>query len=348
MSINLNDTRIMLAALEQSYPPQTLLRDTFFPNMVTSASELIDIEYKKGGRRLAPFISSGGGVNVERTGSEVKSYKPPMMAPKRPTTVQNINQRAFGEPVYSSVSPEQRAAFLRATDLKELREMCTRRMEWMCAQLLVFGTFNVVGYSDDGKTSKTDTVTLDWTQKDTLTDTDTWDHAAADIYGNLQDASQTVSRNSGSTPEIGICSNKTGRYLLDNTAIKDWLLRPRENISLMSIAPRIVQPGITRIGIIESINLEIYAYDGIYVDDSGATQQFIPDDYFIMGVPGRGRQMFGAVTQLEQDQVWRSYQGAYVPKVWGDVGSDVQEVRVASRGIPVPEFIDDWYTLKVK
>jgi hypothetical protein len=37
-----------------------------------------------------------------------------------------------------------------------------------------------------------------------------------------------------------------------------------------------------------------------------------------------------------------------VPKVWSDVGSDVQEIRVASKGIPLPEFVDDWYTYKVK
>jgi len=348
MAINYNDTRLLLAALEQSFAPQTLLRDVFFPNVVTSPSRVIDIEYKKGGRKLAPFVAKGnGGVNVARTGSTIKSYEPPMMAPKRPITVDNIDQRAFGEPMFSTVTPEQRALQLRAADMKELVDMSVRRMEWMCAQLLISGTFDVNGYSDDGKTYLVDTVTLDWTQHDTLTGTDTWEHVAADIYGNMQDMSQAVSRASGQTPTVGLCSYATANYIMQNTAVKDWLLRPKENLSLMSIAPRIVSPGVLRIGIIESLNLEVYAYDGIYVDDAGATKQYIPDDYFIIGVPGRGRQMFGSVTQLEAGG-WKSYQGAYVPKVWGDVGQDVEQIRVASKGIPVPEFIDDWYTMKVK
>ena len=66
----------------------------------------------------------------------------------------------------------------------------------------------------------------------------------------------------------------------------------------------------------------------------------------IMGVSGRGSQLFGSVTQLESDNVYRTYEGKNVPKVWSDVGGDKQMLRVASKCVPKPEFIDDWYTLK--
>ena len=42
----------------------------------------------------------------------------------------------------------------------------------------------------------------------------------------------------------------------------------------------------------------------------------------------------------------RTYEGKNVPKVWSDINNDVQKIRVASKGVPKPEFIDDWYTLK--
>ena len=349
MAINYNDTRLLMAALKQSYKPQTLFRDTFFPTVKVFNSKLVDIEYKKGGRKLAPFVAKGvGGVNVARSGSNIKSYEPPMIAPKRTVTVENLENRGFGEDLFSEVTPEQRAMILRGEDMAELMDMNIRRMEWMCAQLMLFGTFNIYGYSDDGETYLADTVTLDWTQKDTLTEAgDIWSNTSADIYGNLQDMSQTVSRNSGAVPTVGLCSFKTSNYILNNTSLLNWMLRPRENMSLMNIAPRITSPGVMRIGIIESLNLELYAYDAIYTDDSGATQQFLPDDYFIMGVPGRGKQLFGAITQRENG-AWKTYAGAYVPKVWGDDGKDKEEIRVASKGLPIPEFIDDWYTMKVK
>jgi len=349
MTINYNDTRILLEALEQSFPPSTLLRDTFFPNSVTAMSTLIDIEYKKGGRALAPFISKGtSGVNVARTGSTVKSYEPPMMAPKRPVTVENIVSRGFGEPVFSNRTPQQRAQELIARDIGELREMNTRTMEWMCAQLMILGEFTVKGYSDDGKTFTADTVTLDWSQHDTLTGGDTWNNAGADIYGDMKTVSQTISRSAGKIPTVAICSWKTADYLLANTVLRALLLLPSDQAKLLTIAPKIISNEVIRVAYVESLNLDIYSFDGIYVDEAGAVQQYIPDDYFVMGVPGRGRQMFGAITQLEQDGVFRTYPGANVPKIWSETGKDIQEIRVASKGMPVPEFIDDWYTLKVK
>jgi len=349
MSIGFNDTRTMLAALERTKAPSTLLRDTFFPNVQTFPTRMVDIEYRKGGTPLAPFVVKGtGGVNMARAGSEMRSYEPPMSAPKRPISVEHIEQRAFGEPVYSTQTPEQRAAALRAKDLEELRDMNTRLMEWMCAQLLITGSFAAKGYSDDGKTYLVNTLTLDWTQKMTLTGEDTWNNPGADIYGNLQDASRIVSEASGMVPAVAIGDFNVIKYLIGNASMQNWLLRPKENLSLMSISPRIQSPEVIRVGIVESLNLEIYAYNATYTDHAGVTQKYIPSDHIIIGVPGRGKQLFGAVTQLEQDGVWRTYQGANVPKVWSDVGSDVQEIRVASKGIPLPEFVDDWYTYKVK
>lgn len=347
--MDLNKTRTLLMALEQTYPPSTLLRDVFFPNPVTFVTEEVDIDYKKGNRKMAPFVSAGGsGVNVARIGHATKSYKPPKMMPKRPITVENLNKRGFGEELYSTRTPAQREAELRAQDMAELIDMNTRRIEWMCAQLMTLGTFTVKGYSDDGVTYTEDTVTLDWTQKDTLVGGDTWDNAGADAYGDMKFMSQTVSQNSGRIPTIAMCSYSTAEYLLKNTAIKDYLLRPKENLSLMTIAPRIVSPEVVRFGIIESLNLEIYAYNGMYLDDDGAVKQYIPNDYFIMGIPGRGKQLFGAITQMDSDEVYRTYQGINVPKVWAEVGNDARQIRMASACVPIPEFVDDWYTLKVK
>jgi hypothetical protein len=347
--MDINNTYSLLQALEQSFLPQTLFRDTFFPNPLTFPTKTVMMDYRKGNRKLAPFVAKGGsGKNVGRTGFSTKEYEPPMMAPDRPTTNENVESRGFGENVFSTMTPEQRAQLLRAQDMADLTDMNTRRIEWMCAHLMLFGQFEAKGYADDGETVIIDTVTYpDWTQKLTLTGSDMWTDANADMYGQMQEMSQTVSRNSGRVPDVSIGSYKTCNKILKNASILQYLLIPNaQNLSLMSIQPRIISPGVVRIGYIQSLNLEIYAYDGIYEDDDGDIQQYIPDGYFVMGVSGRGSQLFGAVTQLEQDGVWRTYQGANVPKVWNETGKDVQKIRVASKCVPKPEFIDDWYTLK--
>jgi hypothetical protein len=350
MALDINQTQTLLAALERSYPPQTLFRDTFFPNIVTFPTKSVLMDYRKGNRQLAPFVLKGGsGVNVDRVGFSTKEYEPPMTAPQRPTTVRDLESRGFGENVFSTQTPAQRDMITRAKDMADLADMNARTMEWMSSQLMVYGGFTAAGYADDGKTQIVDTVTYaDWTQKLTLTGTDLWSSSTADVYGQLETASQTVARNSGMLPSVGIMSYKTKNTFMNNASIRDILLIPsRDNLALMSLAPRITAPGVVRIGFIESLNLELYAYDGIYQDSTGAIQQYLPDGYVIVGVTGRGSQLFGAITQLESDDVYRTYQGANVPKVWSEQGKDAKMLRVASKGVPKPEFVDDWYTLKV-
>ncbi|MDU2063774.1 MAG: major capsid protein [Sporomusaceae bacterium] len=350
MALNLNQTQTLLGALERSFPPQTLFRDTFFPTPLTFPTKTVLMDYRKGNRQLAPFVAQGGsGANVNRIGFVTKEYEPPMTAPERPLTVKDLEGRAFGENVFSTQTPEQRAALIVAQDMADLVAMNTRRMEWMCAQLMVYGSFTVTGTTDDGKAQLIDTVTYsDWTQKLTLSGADLWSASTSDAYSHLEQASQTVSRNSGMVPGVAIMSYKTKAAFLNNASIVSKLMIPsRDNMALMSLQPRITAPGVVRIGYIEGLNLELWAYDGIYQDDAGNIQQYLPDGYVIVGVPGRGSQLFGAVTQLESDDVYRTYQGANVPKVWSEQGKDTRMLRVASKGVPKPEFVDDWFTLKV-
>ena len=60
--IEYNDTISLMGAMERIKPPARFLLDTFFPQIpATSLSSKIMVEYRKGGRRLAPFI-----VNAEK------------------------------------------------------------------------------------------------------------------------------------------------------------------------------------------------------------------------------------------------------------------------------------------
>jgi hypothetical protein len=355
MALDLNNTYLLLQALEQSYPPQTLFRDTFFPNTVTFPTKSVLMDYRKGSRVLAPFVSNGSGsVNVDRNGFHTKEYEPPMMAPSRLITVQHIDKRGFGEAMFSTQTPEQRALALRAQDMAELQDMTTRTIEWMCAQLMIYGEFEVSGYAEDGKNKIQDTVTYaDWTQKATMSGNDKWDTAdsngayTADIYDQIKTVAQTVSRNSGRVPNIALGSWKTCQYLLKNKSMLDILMIPsRDNVALMQFQPKITSPGVIRYGYLSELNLDIYAYDGVYDDGSGTLQQYLPDGYFIVANSGRGSQLFGSITQLEDDGEFRTYEGKTVPKIWKDTGADSLKIRVASKCVPKPEFIDDWYTIK--
>lgn len=351
MSFNIDDTRTLLGVVERSFKPTTTLVNTFFPNVQNFLTETVELEYRKGGRQMAPFIVPGTkGVNMARHGSVLRSYKAPMMRPKRVIEVSDTQRRGFGENVYSTRTPEQRAQEIRARDLAELTDMCARREEWMAAELLINGSYTVEGFADDGKTRKIDTVSFDFDNKITLSGDDTWDNASAKIYTNIGDVSRTIRRNAGMVPTVAIMSSNVVDYLMHNEELYKFLMVPnRENLAFMTMQPRLERPELMRVGMIQALNLELYAYDGIYEDpESGDIAQYIPDNHIIIGVPGRGKRLYGAVTQMENDRQLHTYEGMYIPKVTADIENDTSSLVVSSRCVVCPEFLDDWAVIKVK
>ena len=346
---DINTTRTMLEAIERSHKPTTTLVDVFFPNVRTFVTETVEIEYRKGGRRMAPFIvPNTKGVNVSRVGSELRVYKAPLMRPKRVIAVDDVMARGFGEGVYSTKTPEERAVEMRARDLADLQDMIARRQEWMAAQLLVNGSYKIEGVADDGVTQKIDTLSFDFNNKTTISG-NTWDKPAAKIYDDIGDVSQKIRRNAGEIPTVAIMSSNVVKYLLNNAQLlKYMMVPPAANLSLMSMQPRLQRPDLMRVGYIQALNMELYAYDGVYEDDKGALQQYIPDDHVIVGIPGCGQRLFGEDTQMESDNQLHTYEGMYIPKITADAENDVSSLALSSRCVVCPRYADDWAVIKVK
>ena len=353
MSFNLDETRTLLDVVERSFKPTTALVDTFFPEVRTFVTETVEMEYRKGTRKLAPFVVPGTkGVNMARNGSQLRTYKAPLMKPKRVIEASDIMRRGFGETVYSQRTPEERAQELRARDMAELVDSIVRSEEWMAAQVLLNGSCQIKGYADDGKTELIDTLTFEgFDNKITISGSGlTWDNASTSKpLDDIGDASQTIRRNAGLIPTVAICAANVANYLINSETLRDYMMVPsRDNLALISMQPRLVRPELMRVGYISALNLDIYAYDGGYEDESGDFTPYIPDDHMIIGIPGRGKRLYGAVTQLEADRQYHTYEGQYIPKVTIDLESDTSSLAMSSRCVICPEWMDDWAVLKVK
>lgn len=349
MAIDYTNTYELLQAIDRMYRPTTLFRDTFFGTEQTFASESVLMDYRKGSRKMAPFVSrNGGAVNVIRDGFTTKQYTPPMMAPARVTTIGDIEKRGFGESVISTRTASAREQEIAARDIVELMDMDVRRIEWMCAQTMLYAGFTVSGTTNDGSIDIIDNVSFgEFTHKKTLSGTDMWSNAGADIYGCLEDMYQTVATDSGRAPSVLITTSKTISYMLKNEDLMKYLLRPSDQLKVATFAPRIESDAVTNVGTFLDMNgLQVYAYDGVYEDEEGKLQKYIPDGYVIMARRSLGSQLFGAITQLEKDGSFQTYEGAFVPKVWDDMNSDTKRIRLATRCVPKPDCVDDWFTLK--
>ena len=151
----ITSTYDLLPVVERIKQPASYLVDTFFPNvMPTSNSDYVTVEYRKEGRLLAPYIVKGSrGVNINRGTSRINLYKAPLVGPRRVIGLEDISLRQFGEtPVFSTVTPAERAARMQANDLTELLRMIQNRKNKQAAEILQAGKTKIRGYADDGVT----------------------------------------------------------------------------------------------------------------------------------------------------------------------------------------------------
>ncbi|MBR1728510.1 MAG: major capsid protein [Selenomonadaceae bacterium] len=349
--IEYNDTISLMKAMERVKPPARFLLDTFFPKIdpIVPSSKIM-LEYREGRRKLAPFIVKGSkGVNIKRDTSHMEIYAPPMVGPRRVINPEDIEQRSFGETIYSTMTPAQRAAQLQAHDLIDLQDEIINRKNKMAADILTTGKCEIKGFADDGKTELIDVIEFNrWNQK--IIPTTKWDQAGATIYSDIKNASEMIQEKTGMIPTLMVCGKNIEQYLINNTEISKWLMIPnRDNLAMMTIAPRYESPAIRRIGLLTSLNLEMYAYNEVYEDDDGQIKSFIGADDVIIGIGGTGRQIHGAVTLLnDAGNSYNTFLGEYVPYYHGDKTNQTISLTMYSRFLLCPTWSDEWATIKAK
>lgn len=136
-----------LGKLVRRLPPvRTFFLDTFFRNKRTFYTKSVEVDFKKGGRALAPFVHPKvGGKTIPNAGYQTVSYTPTLVAPNKITTVDDLLERSAGENPYSGKKPADRAVEKLAEDLRELKEMIVRRREWMAATAIFTGKIPIIG-----------------------------------------------------------------------------------------------------------------------------------------------------------------------------------------------------------
>lgn len=346
MSLDLFETRKMLAALEQRKPPRSFLLDTFFSVSETFDTEHVDIDIWKGKRRLAPFVSpKKEGKIVENLGYKTRSYKPPYIKPKKVTTAEDILKREMGQHIYgSNMSPMQKAAQRLGKDLAELDDMIIRREEWMAAQVLTTGKIRCQG---DGVDETLDFL-MEPTHLPVLTGTALWSATqTAKPLQNLRDWKRMIAKDSGVNPTDVIMSPDVYDAMLYTDEVKGTNnLFDNRRIMLGQIEPRDVGGGVTYIGRITELGLDLWTYEEWYVDefDGNTEKPMIPEGKLIMGSPNAyTRRLYGAIKDLKSIGAVRRF-----PKSWEVEDPSARFVMVQSAPIIALHQVDAFVCATVK
>lgn len=338
-------TMELIQVVERIKAPATFLVETMFPQVQQITSDILPIEYNKEHRRLAAYLVSGAkGINVKREKTSVKLYQCPLMGIRRVIGINDITRRGIGEmPVVSTKTPEERAQEMVARDLVDLQRMLTNSKTAQAAELLQTGKITVKAYADDGETPQEDVIEFNWSGKKNKD----WTANNADILGDLREASYEIQEKAGIVPSLLICGKNVEKYMLENKKMADWLLSANANATkFINYQPQFTSPQIRHLGFINALNLEMVSYAETYWDGEQAIP-FLNPDSAILCCPGRGRQVYGSITLLENKQ-WQTYAAQMVPYYSANDDSQTSSLALFSRFLLIPENIDDWCCLKVK
>lgn len=349
-TVSIYEPRTMMGVIRKLPPVHTFFRSTFFSREKTFVTKSVDMDYKKGARKLAPFVSREiGGKVVPNTGYTTETYTPPFIAPDKVTTIDDILDRQPGESLYSGRTPAQRAVIQMSEDFADLREMILRREEWMCAQAMLTGKIVVLGEGVKDTIDFRFTNLLD-ISKDAKRK---WKGGTAqNKYADLKAWHEKVQKEGFTNCNVCImASDVVTEFLVDEQIQK---LLDVKNYALAVIKPTQKENNVTYIGTIHELGLDLYQYNEWYVDDwtdpaNPVELPMVPAGTLMMASTHAKYSMYyGAISILNQKtEKWETVAGKYVPDTFIKKRPDRRFLSLQSAPVPVPHEVDSWLVAKV-
>jgi hypothetical protein len=341
------DTISLIEAFKIRYAVPAFIKDTFFMGREYPTGDVVQIDTKRGGRNLAPFILDYEGQIIERRRPFQRTFIPaPIIAPARVITLRDTHRPGWGESQYNYKSPEQRVAELVSDDTEEMDDEISRTEEMMCCKCMFDGTFDI-NYRN--KTS----VTVDYGFLNTVAVGTPWNNStgpgvpntsAADPLADLQAAQAALNAN-GYSGNVAIYSSKAWADLWTNPQVRDLMKNMNYNLggpitdySLAEALPAGVQraPGFSY------PVMENWIYSGVYTV-AGVTVPYVPPGRVLLGSRNvKNRIAYGLVTQVEDDKQFHSYSLDRVPKMEANVNKNFFMLTITARPIPIPIDMMSW------
>lgn len=349
-AVSIYEPRTMMGVIKKLPPVHTFFRSTFFSHEKTFVTKSVDMDYKKGARKLAPFVSREiGGKIIPNTGYTTETYTPPFIAPDKVTTIDDILDRQPGESLYSGRTPAQRAVIQMSEDFTDLREMILRREEWMCAQAMLTGKIVVLGEGVKDTIDFQFTNLLDISADKKKNWKNGTEHSK---YADLKAWHEKVQKDGFTNCNVCImASDVVTAFLMDEQIQK---LLDVKNYALAVIKPTQKENNVTYIGTIHELGLDLYQYNEWYVDDwtdpaNPVELPMVPAGTLMMASTHAKYSMYyGAISILNQrTEKWETVAGKYVPDTFIKKRPDRRFLSLQSAPVPVPHEVDSWITVKV-
>lgn len=350
-NLNILSSHALIRSASQLVRPVTFLRDRYFPtNDATDIFSTDDVlmEFQDGNKKLAPFVAPRkAGVTILREGYTMERYTPPFIGPKRPLTVDDLNKRGFGEALFTQLTPEQRQAALIFKDMQDMDDMIARREEAMAAELLLNNKLVMKHIADD--TAKYEEMEIQFysgSNPNVATLSTKWDANGANILGDLAVLVRKITSKGLPVTDL-VCAPDVADVIINDDKIEKFLDNRRYELG--NVDPKLLPAGAALICVL-NVNgryINVISYDETYTADNNADTAFITAKHAVLLAPNVGRTLYGAVTQVEQeDGLFHTRAGRRVPKYVSDATGNSRDIYLASRPLPVPNNKSSWITFQ--
>jgi len=350
MAISIYDPRTMGKLIERMPKVHTFIKSTFFRNVETFDTQKIDVDFKKGNRQLAPFVHKKiGGATIENEGYQTNTYEPPLVAPNKITTIDDILKRTPGESLYNGKTPNERAVEKMQRDFRELDEMITRREEWMCCQALFTGKIPIL--DKDGKQIQAE-VDFQFTNKETLPAAKKWNASSGGKIKQLKDWRKQVQKTGFVNCNVCLMGADALEAFLSDEEVQKVLDVRRFEVAV--IAPKELPNGATYVGTIHELAMDIYTYNEWYLDNW--TDKSKPEDkpllpaniVALLSTEAEYSMYYGAVGIVDEaGKTIAVAEGSRIPEQWVKRSPARRFLQLNSAPLCVPHEVDSWFVATV-
>lgn len=349
----IRETYKLVKTVKKMYPVVQFLKDRYFPDGPVYYSEKALIEFKKKGRKIAPFVVPlVNGIVMEKDGYRTDIVDAPYIAPKRVITAKELEQKAFGESPESGRSPEQRENELESEFIDDNRISILRRHEKMCADILLTGQVIMKHYATAEDAAKGENYDFKYLRfyegefKNKYKFTKKFkDMTTAEKIQEFYKMA-TVLRKRGVRATDIVMTSDVSMLLMSDKDFLEFYNKAKVNIG--EINPTELPDGVVSNGSINinGVVMTLFTYDEIYEDLDGDEKAILPAGTIAFLQPNMGTTVYAQVTFYTKDG-FKSYAEKIVPRLVGDEKSNMAEVQAFSRPVMYPNDMDGWLVANI-
>lgn len=343
MNISIFDPRVMGAIIDVTPTVGGFFTENLFKNSKCITGTKVDLDFRKGKRKILPFVSDNAPASImEKRGFVSSSVETPLLKPSDVTTIQDLKTRGFGENIYSSKTMQDRAIEMMTEIAKDFNDYANRTKEWMAAQAITTGKIPVKGEGVNY------TIDFKFTNKIALVGDKKWSNQNVNPLDDIDNWISQVKLTGGRTPNICVMAKDAYKAFINNQYVKEML--DVRNIELALIKPAQLSENVTYGGTLTQYNLSIYIYEEYYINPTtGQEEPLVPNGMVILASKNANNIIFyGELVVIdEQTKEFVSYITERLFRTYTTVNPDKRYLELQTRPLPVPTEVDSWLVATV-